>query len=302
MSPQSSSMVELLVRGAAAVDSSMIIELPDGKIINPYGYYPTLWVCALFVALFGLSTILHLGQALSTRKWYLLPTIVLGGCGEVIGWVARLWSAKNIGNPTPFLMQVRTTIISPTFLAGANFIILGTIIKRIGPQYSRLAPNKYGIIFVTIDILALWVQAAGGGMASSATQKVDGDPSKGGHVMLIGIVIQLVEIFIYAVLAAEFFYNYSTNRVVRRYSPAARRRNNSASSSIMDDNLKWMSYGLFFSTVLLFIRAIYRTIELSNGWHGRIIHTQIYFNILDGAMVALSMYTINLIHPGILLS
>lgn len=34
-----------------------------------------------------------------------------------------------------------TTIISPTFLAAANFIILGTIIKQTGPEYSRLPPN-----------------------------------------------------------------------------------------------------------------------------------------------------------------
>ena len=69
----------------------------------------------------------------------------------------------------------------------------------------------------------------------------------------------------------------------------------------------------------LAFRAIYRTIELSQGWNGRIISNQLYFSklllrfivawllmdnlidILDGAMVPIAMYTINLGHPGMLL-
>jgi len=69
-------------------------------------------------------------------------------------------------------------------------------------------------------------------------------------------------------------------------------------------------------------RAIYRTIELSEGWNGRIISNELYFStshiflvcfhcsqllmdnvidVLDGAMVTIAMYTINIGHPGLLL-
>ncbi|KAF8317965.1 RTA1-like protein [Clavulina sp. PMI_390] len=319
----SSSVVELLIRAAATTICPVQgqASATPKKHTNPYGYNPTLYVCALFVALFSLSTLVHLIQALWKRKWYLLPTVVIGGCGEIIGWSARLWSAKNVCNGTPFLMQISTTIISPTFLAAANFIVLGTIIKNTGPQYSRLAPNRYAIIFVGIDILALLVQAIGGGMASVAVTKSNSkaDPNKGGHVMLVGIIIQLVEIFVYTALAADFFRNYAARRAVKDHSAKDKSAHNTAdekgqdelvengdvttvNGGEMDTKTRWMSYGLVFSTVCLFIRAIYRTIELSNGWEGRIIHTQIYFNVLDGAMIVLSMYTINFLHPGFLLS
>ena len=67
---------------------------------------------------------------------------------------------------------------------------------------------------------------------------------------------------------------------------------------------------------------MYRTIELSNGWNGRIISTQVlfstyldlvfnttvltahaltYLDVLDGAMVTLAIYTVNIAHPGWLL-
>jgi hypothetical protein len=35
---------------------------------------------------------------------------------------------------------------------------------------------------------------------------------------------------------------------------------------------------LMFNTTCLFICAVYRVIELSDGWSGRIIHTQVYFS------------------------
>jgi hypothetical protein len=42
-------------------------------------------------------------------------------------------------------------------------------------------------------------------------------------------------------------------------------------------------------------------IELSGGWNGRIIHTEVYFNVLDGGMVVLAIFTLNFAHPGLLL-
>lgn len=53
-------------------------------------------------------------------------------------------------------------------------------------------------------------------------------------------------------------------------------------------------------TILLLIRSIYRTIELSDGWTGTIISTQWLLNAFDGAMIVLATFTLNLLHPGML--
>lgn len=45
-------------------------------------------------------------------------------------------------------------------------------------------------------------------------------------------------------------------------------------------------------------RSIYRTIELVDGWNGRIIKNELYFNVMDGAMIIASMYCLNVLHPG----
>lgn len=156
--------------------------------------------------------------------WWLLPTAVLAGIGETVGWTGRLWSSYSPTLDDPFLMQyvhfpsfgrpwlmvsvlrITTTIISPTPLLAANFIILGRVISLLGPEYSRLSPKwcmyhlctsaflsadrlhrhhyllwlrtqlhllpnlHRGLLLLLIvqDVIALIVQAYGGAAASSA--------------------------------------------------------------------------------------------------------------------------------------
>jgi hypothetical protein len=46
----------------------------------------------------------------------------------------------------------------------------------------------------------------------------------------------------------------------------------------IDTRMQLMIFGLCFSTLVIYIRSIYRTVELSDGWSGRIIQTQVYFS------------------------
>jgi hypothetical protein len=101
---------------------------------------PTQWVCIVFIVLFAISGLLHTGQLIKWRTWWML-VMAVGCLGEVIGWSGRLWSSKSPDLLNPFLMQITTTIISPSFMSAANFTILGAIIRRFGPKYSWLTPR-----------------------------------------------------------------------------------------------------------------------------------------------------------------
>jgi uncharacterized RDD family membrane protein YckC len=50
-----------------------------------YGYIPTMWICTLFVVLYGITSAVHLVQAIHYRVWWLIPTAVLCGVSETIG-------------------------------------------------------------------------------------------------------------------------------------------------------------------------------------------------------------------------
>ena len=175
---------------------------------------------------------------------------------------------------------------------------------------------------------------------------------QGAHIMLAGIVFQLGEpdyclfeqianllvstavIIVYAFCGIEYYLSYSRNSLINSHFDKETNSDTTAQvRGTYTENLKRMAYALVFTTICLFIRyvpgyivsrnviylilsAIYRTIELSNGWNGRIISTQRYFSmfftvlllrhaylslvtdVLDGAMVVLAIYTFNLAHPG----
>lgn len=266
--------------------------------LSPYHYIPTRYVTIIFVTLFGLSTSMHLFQALKYRLWWLLPTVCLCGFLEILGWSGRLWSSFNPFIVTPFQIQICCTIIAPTPFIAANFIILGKLVQRLGPAYSRLTPKWYSIIFVSCDFVSLVIQAVGGGMAATASNLKGSN--LGAHIMLAGIVFQLGVIIVYSYCGIEYYIRYSRNSPITPHSDKESDSDTTA-RGMMTEKLKHMMYALVFMTTCLFIRAIYRTIELSNGWDGRVISTQRYFNVLDGAMIILTIYTMNFAHPGRLL-
>ncbi|KAF8990763.1 RTA1 like protein-domain-containing protein [Cyathus striatus] len=263
---------------------------------SPYHYTPTQYVTLIMIALFAISTIAHTVQAVRYRLWWMFPTACLCDIAEIVGWSARLLSSIKPLLSTPFTIQITTTIIAPTPLVAANFIILGRLISQLGPQYSRLSPSDT-IILCSCDILALVLQGVGGGMASAA--ETPDQAEKGGHVMLGGIFLQLIAIIVYAGLGTEFIIRYLKNKPLKA-TPYTSDQQIPARGE-WTGRLRIMSFGLAFSTMALFIRAVYRTAELINGWSGRIISTEVYFNVLDGAMVILAIYTLNLTHPGFLL-
>ncbi|KAH8799186.1 RTA-like protein [Flagelloscypha sp. PMI_526] len=198
----------------------------------------------------------------------------------------RLWSNLDLMNDLGFKLQLCFTIIAPTPLLAVNFIVLGQTIPLLGPQYSRLSAKYYSIVFLTCDVVSLVIQAAGGALAATAD-----DPTPGGNVMLGGIAFQTFAITMFCLLTIEFFYRHYTCRPVRT-GPDVPQTN-----GVVTNGLKVLFSGLAFNTVVLYVRAIYRLLELVDGWNGVIIQTEWYFNVFDGVMIVLATFTWNCIHP-----
>jgi hypothetical protein len=121
-----------------------------------------------------------------------------------------------------------------------------------------------------------------------------------------GVIFQMVIMISYSWLLIEFAWRFLKQRPTTQVHPfawLARRRNAhhravSSSSSQhttvepeqADDYLtrtqgKLLLVGLAFSTLLVFVRSVYRCPELLSGWSGPIIENQTLFDILDGSMI-----------------
>jgi len=188
-------------------------------------------------------------------------------------------------------MQITTTIISPTFILAANFVIVGQIIRILGSQYSRMRPRSYTIVFCSCDVIALIVQSVGGAKASLTNDPIEID--LGGHIALGGIVFQFAGIVVYMALTSEFLIRYHLDK------PFPDRENTYIGKmAVLDSKTKQMIFGMYFSSFCIFIRGIYRTIELTDGWGGKIISNERLFIGLDGSMIVLVMVVLNVFHPG----
>ncbi|KAF8907947.1 RTA1-like protein [Gymnopilus junonius] len=261
-----------------------------------YGYIPTKYVTILFLTLFSLSTVLHSGQAIKYRLWWIFPSIVLGGTLEIIGWVCRLISSNHPLERMPYILQTTFIVLAPTPLLAANFVIIETIIRLLGPSYSRIRPKLYTIIFCSSDVISLLVQGGGGGIAASATTSTT--ENLGANIVLGGLVFQTLVIVVYAFCSTEFFMRYQKRRPFRGKATGP----NEINHGKLTWNIQLMLYALLLNTFCLFIRAVYRIIEFADGWEGKVIHTQVLFNVFDGAMITLAIWTTNFFHPGRLLA
>ncbi|CAE6461402.1 unnamed protein product [Rhizoctonia solani] len=263
----------------------------------PFNYVPTGWVGITFLALFAVTTAGHLLQALLFRTMYMIPTLILCGICELLGWAGRYWGHVNPQNDDAFMMQICTTIIAPSFVTAAMFLILPKIINELGTEYSRMPPRLYTIIFISADVTALVIQAVGGAMASIA-DTLDG-AERGGRIMLGGIIIQLVAVVLYTILGIEFVVRFSLDRPARPKVTNEQRKH--VGWIDVPRGIIWMLVGLAIVTVFITIRGVYRTIELTDGWNGTIISTEKWFNWFDAAPIVVAMFTFNFCHPGYLL-
>ncbi|RKL00454.1 hypothetical protein BFJ68_g12726 [Fusarium oxysporum] len=264
-------------------------------IDTSYGYVPTLGAGIAFCALFGLSLLGHSVQFIRKRQWTSFAFAV-GALTEVIGWAGRTWSSECPYNNNAFLMQITTLIIAPTFITAGLYVILGALINRLGRESSVLGPRMYAIVFLTCDIIALIIQAVGGAMASTESDKINGDTKPGTNIMVAGIVFQMAAMVVFAVLVIDFL-----RRVFVKKSYLQTRKKGLSDGNTLPKAYTWLLAAVFVSLTMIFIRSIYRTVELLQGWSGYLITHEGYFIGLDGAIMVVAIAVFNFFDPVYLL-
>lgn len=149
------------------------------------------------------------------------------------------------------------------------------MISQYGRRYSFIAPNTYLAIFISFDLLSIIIQAVGGGLASSAGGKdPPGNTHPGTQIMMAGIIIQLVSMSTFALLWLMFLWRARAVGISRIL--------------IVTTTL---------SAFCIVVRNFYRSVELSQGWTGYLITHEVYFAVLDGALMVIAVAIFNFFFP-----
>lgn len=252
----------------------------DATKQSPYGYDPSLSAGVAFCVLFGLSMLGHMWYTIRTREWW-LSVFVVGTLCELIGWIGRAVGHDCPYSKVLFEMQLASLILAPNFFTAGCYIIFGRLIALLGPHYSPLSAKTYLYIFCGSDLLSLVIQGIGGGKAAAAfATNPPGNTKPGTNIMVAGIIFQLASITVFAFLF--------TTVLTRARIPLAK-------ISIMQ---KVLVAATVFSLTLIYIRSVYRTIELLQGWRGYLLITERYFIALDGSMMILAVAIFNFVNPS----
>jgi hypothetical protein len=114
---------------------------------------------------------LYLGVRYRTKLF--AGVFVTGILSEIVGYAGRILLHSDPFEKNYFLIYLICLTLGPTFVAAAIYLTLARIVVAYGENISRIKPRSYTMLFSGFDIVALVVQATGGGMAAVAWKKVD---------------------------------------------------------------------------------------------------------------------------------
>ncbi|OUM53079.1 hypothetical protein BVG19_g2328 [[Candida] boidinii] len=263
---------------------------------NYYDFIPSLVGNGIFLAVFSIMLAAQFGLMIYTKQWWFGTCYVCGLILEVLGYAARVDGHYDQSKMNLYILQIIGLTISPCFFMAGIYYIFGKIATIYGSQYSRLRPMQYSAFFITSDVIAVFVQGAGGGLASSASGNPNGNPWTGTWVMVGGLIIQVISMTVFLFFWLDFLYCLK------------KARKHGSEREVFEERYYEIRHKKLFvpflyfytaATIFVYIRSIYRVAELSEGWTGYLITNEVYVFVLDGMMIALATVALTILYPGI---
>ncbi|KAJ4366980.1 hypothetical protein N0V83_007510 [Neocucurbitaria cava] len=242
-----------------------------------------------FFALFG-------GQmwfGIRNKTWTYMGTMCVGIFGEIIGYIGRIMLNVNPFIMNNFLVNLIPLTIAPALLTAGIYLCVGRVIVAVGSENSRLKPKMYTYIFVGCDLLALVLQAIGGGMA--ATAKDHKGSRQGVNIMIAGLISQVITMTLFLAIWGDFAVRTRRAKLSGSFTRAQPSLYENLRST---RNFTYFQWSLFVATVLIFVRCIYRVAELWNGFSGHLANDQVTFMIFEGPLIILAVSAMTAYHPG----
>lgn len=287
-------------------------------LLNLYGEIlstpPNAFYCGLFGALF----VFYASMIIKSRFWWFNISFFCGSALEFAGFVGRTLSCIDLTIKDYFLLQIITLTIAPAFIMGGIYYQLAQMIVVYGKEYALFKPMMYSYFFIGCDVLSIVLQAIGGALASIADDNQG--TWEGTYVMIAGLACQVVSMSIFLSLLIHFLmkiyskhsqredisnisaslfcsnlFNTKSARAYRltKLEPFYNKRFNSLRSREL---FIYLPLATLCGTICIYIRCIYRLVELSFGFNGYIITHEIFLFVLDALFIAIALLVFTVFH------
>jgi hypothetical protein len=256
-------------------------------------YVPSLASGIAFITVFSVFLAIHLLTSLRYLQARFFLYWGLGLIAEVIAYAGRIWVTRSGGQlSSAFIMEYVTISIAPSLLSIALYQTASQVYAVFNHKFLIINAKYFMKYLILFNIISGTIQGVGGGISSNyMSTEVAGN--KGLQLMVAGLSLQVVSLLIFQTVWYIFLVRvYNSNKV---YGDAqfCEQYHNVRERKYIYYFLATFSWAIIF----IFIRTIYRLVEMSNGLTSKLATREIYFNVLDGMMIALACFCITLLPP-----
>ncbi|KAL7917446.1 RTA1 like domain-containing protein [Trichoderma austrokoningii] len=243
-----------------------------------WSFCPSLAPSILFICLFALTLIAHVGQAVYYRKPYSW-IIIMSALWQVLTYIFRTLSIQNPASYSSYVAWFVLILVAPLWTNAYVYTVFGRMVWGYTATHKlwRIKAWQFGLIFIILDIVAFVVQVVGAAQAAGSNT-TDQQVLNGLHIYMGGVGLQFAFILIFCVYALQFFFE-------TRQSPSARQ-----------------AFILFYAQILVLamivLRIIFRICEYSQGLDSKIPDHEAYQYCLDSLPMFIALVVYNVVHPG----
>ncbi|KAF5561037.1 phospholipid-translocating ATPase [Fusarium phyllophilum] len=249
-----------------------------------YFFDPSFAANLAFCVLFGMTTMVHLIQAILFKKKFCWVAI-MGAAWETIGFAFKTLGSRNQQNATYVILGQLFFLLAPLWVNAFVYMAVARMVYFRMPDRKLLGIKaiRMTLLFVWLDIILFLVQGAGGSMLSN---NEDMNVIRiGQKVYMAGVGLQLAVILIFIGITAFFYFK------LRQLEGRSMGR------------MKWLILTMLAVLILIVIRIIYRLIEFGPGVneHNQLLIHEEYPLGLDATPILIALVLLNIMHPGFVL-
>jgi hypothetical protein len=251
--------------------------------------------------LFTLISLFSVYQYIRTRSWFFWAAMI-GVFSLTSGHICRVVSAFHEHQDIPFLVSWVMILLAPSFLAAACYTAFSRVVWFSCPTYALnfktlwCFPRWITPTFVIFDLFSFLIQLVG---ASQISTHYDKDKSSdrtiesaevkalpGRIILVLGLILQMMCFVSFSVISCRYFY---ISRNWRAFD--------------LGDMKLWrkLSYTINLSSIIIALRAIYRTMEIPHDKDYGLKYLQHHewcFWVFDAAPIMLVLIVFAIWHPG----
>ncbi|SPN99866.1 related to phospholipid-translocating ATPase [Cephalotrichum gorgonifer] len=251
-------------------------EVPIDACNSNWAFHPSFGGNLAWAVLMGLTTCIHLLQAILYKKKYAW-VIIMGAAWETGSFALRTVGSRHQQVLAYNVVSTVLLLLAPLWINAFVYMTISRLIHfvHVDQKVMRLRAALLTKVFVWLDVVCFLVQGSGGSLLASDDHKI---ADIGKKIYIAGIAVQAAIIIVFGGLTAQFYRELDSKGRMDRPVKMT----------------KWLVIVLFANLVLIMF------IPGANS-DNPLLTNEIYVYCLDALPVLIGLLLLNVLHPGMVL-